>query len=100
MIQLKNRGQLGAAIERARRDAKNLLVQVTPAARQYRVLNRRTGNVYTVNFVVHRDGKRFGFCTCEASEFNLPCKHIAAAAALNICLAEQGLLNGPTAKAA
>ena len=100
MIELKNREQLSAAIERARTDAKSLSVRVTGVAWQYKVMNRRTGGVYTVSFQVRGDGRRFGHCTCMAGENNLPCKHIAAAAALNIYLAGQGLLDRHIVRAA
>ena len=93
MIELKNREQLEKAINRAKAEAKSLLVQTTNAVRQYRVTNRTNGNVYTVNFFVRTDGKRFAHCTCLAGEKGIPCKHIAASAALNIYLASSGQLN-------
>ncbi len=93
MIELKNQEQLKNAIERAKVDRKNLLVQLTSIARKYRVVNRLNGQVYDVIFRVDKDGKRFGYCNCRAGELGRICKHLAAAAALNTCLAEQGLLN-------
>jgi hypothetical protein len=93
MIELKSREQLRNAIERAHREAKNLVVKVTSASRQYRVINRNNSNSYLVDFFVRNDGRRFGHCTCKAGQNGIPCKHIAAAAALNIYLAGQGLLN-------
>lgn len=92
MIELKDREQMRVAIERARNEARNLVVRRTNASRQYRVINRGNGNSYMVDFFVRRDGRRFGHCTCMAGQHGLACKHIAAAAALNIYLASQGLL--------
>jgi uncharacterized Zn finger protein len=92
MIELKSKEQLASAIERAQRDAKNLVVRVTGASRQYRVANRAKGTQYTVEFFV-RGGRRFGHCSCKAGTNNIACKHLAAAAALNTYLAAQGLLN-------
>jgi hypothetical protein len=93
MIELKNTAQLEKAITRAKAESKSLLVQRTNAVRQYRVTNRQNGNVYTVNFFVRNDGKRFAHCNCKAGMQNLACKHIAASAALNIYLAANGQLN-------
>ncbi len=92
MIELKSRQQINKAIERAKTERKNLVVRLTNSARQYRVENRATGGDYLVNFFI-RDRRRFAHCSCPAGVQNVPCKHIAAAAALNICLAEQGLLS-------
>jgi uncharacterized Zn finger protein len=98
MIELKNREQLQNAIERARADRKSLFVQLTDVARQYRVTNRRNGNTYVVSFLVNENGKRrLGQCSCKAGARGHVCKHLAAAAGLNTCLAEQGLLNRQTA---
>ena len=94
MIELKSHQQLHRAIERARREAKNLVVRSTCASRQYTVLNRVTGNRYQVVLFVRKDGKRFGHCTCKAGQNALACKHVAAAAALNLYLAGVGLLGG------
>lgn len=93
MIELKNQEQFKNVIERARMDRKNLLVQLTGEARKYKVVNRQKGQIYDVIFRVNAEGKRFGYCNCRAGELGRLCKHIAAAAALNICLAEQGRLN-------
>ena len=92
MIELRNKEQINKAIERARTERKNLVVRLTSAVRQYRVENRATGGNYLVNFFI-RNSRRFAHCSCPAGLNNIPCKHIAAAAALNTCLAEQGLLN-------
>ncbi|HEX8565429.1 MAG TPA: SWIM zinc finger family protein [Pyrinomonadaceae bacterium] len=92
MIGLISRNTINKAIERAKAERKNLVVRRTTAARQYRVENRATGGNYIVNFFV-RNNRKFGHCSCPAGLNNLACKHIAAAAALNIYLAEQGLLN-------
>lgn len=92
MIELRSREQIRGAIERARKEAKNLLVKRTNANRQYSVTNRMNGNSYIVDFFIRRDGKRFGHCTCKAGQNDIACKHIAAAAGLNTCLAAQGLL--------
>ena len=97
MIELKNREQLKNAIERARADRKSLFVQLTDVARQYRVTNRRNGNTYVVRFLINENGKRLGQCTCVAGARGNVCKHLAAAAGLNTCLAEQGLLNRQSA---
>jgi hypothetical protein len=94
MIELKDRQQLERAIERARSEAKNLVVRRTNAVRQYRVTNRGNGNDYLVDFFVRRDGRRFGHCSCKAGQNSMPCKHVAAAAALNLYLAGVGLLGG------
>lgn len=99
MIELKSREQLASAIERARRDAKSLVVRATGVSRQYRVTNRARGTQYTVEFFV-RGGRRFGHCNCKAGTNNIACKHLAAAAALNTCLAAQGLLARPRRAAA
>lgn len=81
------------AIEAARSNAKSLLVKQTDVARQYRVLNKNTQFCYLVRFFRNSDGKKFGQCSCKAGEHGVLCKHIAAAAALNMCLAEQGQFN-------
>ena len=99
MIELKSIDQLASAIERAHRDAKNLVVRATGASRQYRVTNRARGTQYTVEFFV-RGGRRFGHCSCKAGMNNIACKHLVAAAALNTYLAAQGLLNRQTRRAA
>ncbi len=99
MIELQSTEQLASAIERARRDAKNLVVRATGASRQYRVTNRARGTQYTVDFFV-RGGKRLGHCSCKAGMNNIACKHLVAAAALNTYLAAQGLLNRQTRRAA
>lgn len=91
MIELKSREQLERAIARAKAESKNLIVRLTNAVRIYRVENRKNGNVYTVNFFV-RNNRRFGSCDCRAGQEGMACKHLAAAAALNSYLAEQGAL--------
>ena len=93
MIELKEKSQLENAIQRAKSEAKYLLVQRTSVARQYRVTNRRSGNIYLVNFFVRKDGKRFAHCSCKAGLQNIACKHLAAAAGLNMYLAAVGQLN-------
>ena len=85
MIELKTREQLSKAIARARKG--RLFVQPTSIFRQYRVTNRETGAQYVVDFFVKRDGRRFGHCTCKGGERGLACKHIAAAAAVQIGIA-------------
>ncbi len=92
MIELKTRDQLSNAINRAKAETRNLFVQTTNAVRQYRVTNRANGNVYLVNFFIRIDGKRFAHCTCQAGQKGIACKHVAASAALNIYLAENGQL--------
>lgn len=92
MIELKNKKQIEKAIERARNERKNLVVRLTSAVRQYRVENRSTGGNYVVNFFI-RNKRRYAHCSCPAGLQNMACKHVAAAAALNCCLAEQGALN-------
>lgn len=93
MIELKNKEQLQRAVELAVKDRKNLLVKLTDTARKYRVVNRQKGQIYDVTFIVREDGKKLGHCTCRAGELGRECKHLAAAAGLNACLAERGLLN-------
>jgi hypothetical protein len=98
MIELKNREQFDAAIKRAKADAKNLLVQMADVVRQYRVVNCRNGFAYTVSFKVTESGQRFGECNCPAGVDRV-CKHIAAAAALNMYLAEADMLHRNREKA-
>ena len=86
MIQLTTAAAIKKAVDRAKES--NLLVQPSGLFRMYYVTNRTNGQRYTVNFVV-RTGRRFGGCTCPAGERGIPCKHLAAAAALHVCLAEQ-----------
>lgn len=93
MIELKRNEQLKMAIDRARAERKSLLVKMTGVARQYLVVNRNTNKVYTVSFSVKFSGQKFASCDCKAGMNNRLCKHVAAAAGLNVCLAEQGLLN-------
>ncbi len=93
MIELKSSEQLKKAIDRTKADPKSLLVKMTSVTRQYAVLNKYTNNVYTVNFFVKGNNQKFATCDCKAGEHGRICKHIAAAAGLNTCLAEQGLLN-------
>ena len=92
MIELKTRRELENAINKAKSEAKNLVVRMTNASRMYRVESKTSGNTYTVNFF-NRNNRRFGHCSCKAGLNNIACKHIAAAAALNMSLAERGLLN-------
>ena len=92
MIEL-TANKLQNAVARAKAESKNLVVRMTGAVRMYRVENRANGNIYTVNFFI-RNGKRFGSCDCAAgAQGNYACKHIAAAAALNMFLAKAGALN-------
>lgn len=93
MIELKTGEQLNKAIERAKANAKNLLVRRTNVPRQYQVISKNTQNVYAVFFHVKGSGQKFASCNCKAGEHGILCKHVAAAAGLNTCLAEQGLLN-------
>lgn len=83
MIQIRSAAQLGKAIERAR--AGKLFVRFVQF-RQFRVENRENGCTYNVNFFV-RDGKRFGHCDCKGGERGLACKHLAAAAAVQVSIA-------------
>ena len=92
MIELKTRTRLENAINKAKSERKNLTVRLTNAARMYRVESKTSGNTYTVNFFI-RNNRRYGHCSCKAGLNNLACKHLAAAAALNMSLAERGLLN-------
>jgi len=92
MIELKTRTQLENAINRAKAESKNLVVRMTNASRMYRVESKTSGNTYTVNFFI-RNNRRYGHCSCKAGLNNQACKHLVAAAALNISLAERGLLN-------
>ena len=92
MIELKTE-TMQNAIAKARAERKNLVVRLTNAVRQYKVESKASGKTYTVNFFV-RNNRRFGHCNCRAGEQGkFACKHLAAAAALNTCLAEQGRLN-------
>ena len=95
MIELKNRAQIESAIRRAKAERKHLFVQRTEILREYRVTNRRNGQVYWVKFKINWLGKRYGSCTCKAGELGIPCKHLIAAAGLNCCLAEQGVFKQP-----
>ena len=91
MIELKSIEQMQNAIAKAK--AERMLVQMTNAVRQYRVTNRSNNHQYTVNFFI-RNGRKFGHCTCKAGvEGKHICKHIAAAAAVNMALAKQGFFN-------
>jgi hypothetical protein len=85
MIELRDKGQLTKAIERAK--ASSLLVQQSGLFRLYYVTNRSNGARYSVNFRV-TDGKRFGKCSCRAGEAGMVCKHLAAAAGLHVAIAE------------
>lgn len=81
------------AINKARAERKNLIVRLTNAVRQYRVESKSSGKTYTVNFFI-RNNRRFGHCTCPAGEQSkFACKHLAAAAGLNMALAEAGRLS-------
>lgn len=91
MIELNNEMQLKSAIARAKAEAKNLFVQKTKAVRQYRVTNRRKGVTYLVNFFV-QNRRKFALCNCKAGQRDLACKHVVAAAAFNMYLAENGML--------
>ena len=83
MIELKSAAQLSKAIARAK--AGSLFVRFVQF-RQFKVENRQSGATYDVNFFV-RVGRRFGHCTCKGGERGLACKHIAAAAAVQIGIA-------------
>jgi uncharacterized Zn finger protein len=87
MIQLNSAEQLSRAIGRAK--AGSLFVRFVQF-RQFRVENRQTGAAYNVNFFV-RDGRRFGHCDCKGGERGLVCKHLAAAAAVQIGIAAMRL---------
>ena len=93
MIELRNPEQLKRAVELATAESKNLLVQLTDVARKYRVVNRQKKLIYEVTFIIRENGRRFGHCTCRAGELGRECKHLAAAAGLNACLAQQGFFN-------
>jgi uncharacterized Zn finger protein len=91
VIELKTRTQLESAINKAKSERRNLVVRLTNAVRMYRVESKTSGNTYTVNFFI-RNNRRYGHCSCKAGMQNLACKHLAAAAALSMSLAERGLL--------
>ncbi len=92
MIELNYSDQkLQNAIERARANRTTLLIQRTSVPRKYVCVNKINGNRYLTSFY-RENGKRYGTCNCKAGKLNIICKHIAAAAGLNMCLAEQGLL--------
>ena len=83
MIELKTSEQLSKAIRRAK--VSHLFVRFVQF-RQFKVENRQSGHTYSVNFFV-RAGRRFGHCDCKGGERGLACKHIAAAAAVQIGIA-------------
>lgn len=87
MIELKSAAHLGKAIERAK--AGRLFVRFVQF-RQFRVENRTNGRTYNVNFFI-RGGKRFGHCDCKGGERGRACKHLAAAAAVQIGIAAMRL---------
>jgi hypothetical protein len=82
MIELRSTEQLSKATERAK--SGKLFVQPSTFLRQYHVTNRETGALYTVDFFIRKDGKRFGHCTCKAGERNLVCKHLSVAAGYHV----------------
>jgi uncharacterized Zn finger protein len=92
MVELKSGEQLNKAIQRARENARNMIVRMTNTPRQYMVINKNNQSSYEVSFSVKRNGQKFASCDCKAGQHGLLCKHIAAAAALNTCLAEQGII--------
>ena len=51
--------------------------------RTFTVRSANNANVYTVRFEVE-NGKKLGQCECKASERNLVCYHLIAAATANI----------------
>ena len=79
------------AIERAKAEAKNLFVQKTEVSRQYQVTNRAKNATYLVKFAVQNCNK-LGQCDCQGGQRNLVCKHLVAAASLNMYLAQNGML--------
>ena len=87
MIELKSVEQLSRAIDRAK--AGCLFVRILQF-RQFKVENRNSGHVYHVSFFV-RAGRRFGHCDCKGGERGLPCKHLAAAAAIQTGIAAMRL---------
>lgn len=54
--------------------------------RTYLVTSPNSRNQYLVKFQV-TNGQQFGLCTCRAGEVNMPCYHLAAAAAVQIGVA-------------
>lgn len=92
MIELTNQTVLENAIARAKAEAKSLFVQLTKVPRQYRVTNRAKNSTYLVNFFI-MNGRRFAVCECKAGQKDMACKHVAAAAGLNMYLAANGMLN-------
>jgi hypothetical protein len=96
MIELKNDKHLERAIQRAKTERQNLVVRMTNEMRCYKVENRKTGQVYEVNFKISSLGTRLGHCTCKAGELGIHCKHLICAASLNTCLAAQGYFNRQT----
>lgn len=85
MTKLTTAEQMKSAIVRAK--AANLHVRVV-AWRIYEVTNRENGNTYTVTFAVNR-GERFADCTCKGGQHDQICKHMMAAAARHIVIAEE-----------
>jgi uncharacterized Zn finger protein len=87
VIELKSTKQLSKAIARAK--AGRLFVRFVQF-RQFKVENQANGHTYNVNFFV-RAGRRFGHCDCKGGERGLACKHLAAAAAVQIGIAAMRL---------
>lgn len=77
MLRLTNQS-VAKAIERAR--AERLHVRVVSAAERVYAVTGSKGNEYTVRFAV-ANGLKLGSCDCAARTV---CKHLAAAAAVNI----------------
>jgi hypothetical protein len=93
MIRL-NSNVLKNAIERSRKEAKNLLVRRDEGLRRYLVTNRDKNRTYSVAFDL--SGKlKYGMCDCVAGRNHKPCKHLAAAAALHVWRAQQNLIHLP-----
>ena len=79
MLKLNNNQKLTAAIERARKSRQHVRWL---GERTFEVLSD-SGNTYTVRFAVV-GALKLGECDCAAGQRGQLCKHIPAAAALNI----------------
>ena len=74
---------MATAIENARKVRSHVRV-ISAEDRTYAVTGSK-GDVYTVKFVV-KGRDKFAQCSCPAGEFNKMCRHIPAAASVNIAV--------------
>lgn len=83
MIELKRNEAMNRAIARAKNERPKVK-PVDVAKRVYTVTGSK-GDKYTVRFAVS-NGKKFASCDCKGGQAGMICKHVAAAAAVNIGL--------------